>query len=242
MNEIPTIDWRPAGVWRITDFIQIDNPAIEDRFETLDSEEDDKFVKNVARHIRDNFTYPLSHITKNPAPEMQMLHGSKCPATWHFKRCIPYSWLFPTEVEKSTKEGICVDTTNLAMSILRSKKIKAWAVLGRVNRTSDDQLLGYHAWVEVQYLGTTYVLETTVHETGKNNLVPADSIYNKKMSIYYVPTARYNENTYKESSGSAIQFVKFMGGNGGDDHKQWKKQERTKQYAIWTSFNGTGVD
>jgi len=238
MDEIPTIDWRPAGVWRITDFVQTDNPAIEERFETLDSDDDDQFVKNVAMHVRDNFTYPLSFITKNPAPDMQMLHGSKFQGSYHFRRCIPYSWLFPTEVEKSTKEGICVDTTNLALSYLRRKNLKAWAVLGAVKRTSDDELLGYHAWIEAPYLGSKYVLETTIHDKSKNNLVPADTIYKKKMDIYYVPTARYNEKTYKEKGSSAISFVKFMGTNGGDDHKHWKKQEKAKQYAIWSSFMG----
>lgn len=241
MVEIPTINWRPAGVYYITDFVQIENPVIQETFQTLNGKDDDQFVKSVAEHIRDDFIYPLSSITKNPAPEMQILHGSKSPGAWHFKRCIPYSWLFPTEVEGSTKEGICVDTTNLALSLLRCRKLKAWAVLGTVNRTSDGELLGYHAWIEVQHLGSTYVLETTVHGESKNNLIPADAIYNKKLDIYYVPTARYNERTYKEKGGSAINFVKFMGTDGGNDHKHWKKQEKVKQYAIWANFNDVVV-
>lgn len=242
MTDIPTIDWRPAGIWRTTDFVQTDNPAIEERFETLDSDDDDTFTRNVADHVRDNFTYPLSFLTKNPAPDMQMVHGSRLQGSYYFRKCIPYSWLFPTEVEKSTKEGICVDTTNLAMSYLRRKKLKAWAVLGIVKQTSNDELIGYHAWCEIQYLGQTYVLETTVHDTGKNNLIPMDVIYNKKMPIYYVPTARYNEKTYKEKSGSAVQFVKFMGTNGKDDPKKWKRLEKKKQYAIWANFDGVEVD
>lgn len=242
MAEIPTINWRPAGIWKIIDFVQTDNPAVVERFEILDSDDDDQFVKNVAEHIRDDFIYPLSSITNNPAPDMQMLHGSKCLGAYHFKRCIPYSWLFPTEVEKGTREGICVDTTNLALSLLRCKKIKAWAVLGSVNRTSDGELLGHHAWIEAQYMGSTYVLETTVHEESQNNLIPADVIYGKKMDIYYVPTAKYNEKTYKEKSGSAISFVKFMGTDGGNNHKQWKRQEKAKQYAIWSSFIDLGVE
>ena len=240
MTEIPTIDWRPAGVWKIIDFIQIHNPIIGDRFKALDADDNDQFVKNVAIHIRDNFIYPLSLITKSPAPEMQMLHGSKSPGMWYFKRCIYYSWLFPTEVEKSTKEGICVDTTNLSLSILRSKKIRAWAVLGTVNRTLGDEVLGWHAWCETPYKGSKHVLETTIHTKGVNNLIPADTIYNKKMDIYYVPMARYNEKTYKEEEGVMTGLVRFMG-TDDRDKKKWKKQEKIKQKTIWTCFSDLEV-
>jgi len=106
----------------------------------------------------------------------------------------------------------CAETANLGASLL-IRKVNSCVVLGDVLSTKDDTLLGRHAWNEALYKGETYVLETTIHSKGTNNLTTAKGVYNKDSDwakqggVYYSPQARYTDKEYNGSN----QFITLMG-------------------------------
>jgi len=193
MNETVKVDYRFGDIWDIRDFI---NPHLN----TVFLNTGDKRVEDVAAFIRDEFTYPL--INDNPSADGQLRRYHKSLFKYHFQKCVYYMWSFPQEV-LAQKLGICIDTANLATSLLVPNN--AWCCLGEV-RAIDGNLLGLHAWTEFPYKGEPTIMETTIHKPA-NTLVPVKDAYDKnsnwaiKGGVYYVEQARYNNTTFHGDSG-----------------------------------------
>jgi len=215
-NKIPEVPWRFGERYLATDFIMAKNVSVMEQAEALSGDSQDNFVEKVARWIRDEFFYPLDN-AENPAAQGQLLRHQKGFANWLFKNCVYYAWSLPNEVLDATECGICIDTANLAGSVLRAKEIDAWVCLGDVKSTSNDTLLGRHAWVTVPYRKLTFLIETTVHDPGANNLVEAAQVYDRNSAwaqnkgLYYILQSRYNESTFIGEGPLGAQIVGMMG-------------------------------
>jgi hypothetical protein len=218
MSEIPKVPWRFGEVYLATDFVMAGNVSIKEQAEILFNGGGDAFVEAVAGWIRDEFYYPLDN-SENPSASGQLLrHQKGLLAGYHFKKCVYYAWSLPNEVLGATKCGICIDTAQLAGSVLRAKELKdAWVVIGDVLAVSDGSLLGRHAWVEAPYHGASFVLETTIHQEGGNNLVPSVYVYDKnsewakRAGLYYAVQAKYNEKDFIGEGPLGAQAIELMG-------------------------------
>lgn len=218
MSEIPQVPWRFGEVYEATDFVQCKNIAILEQAAALFAGGNgDTAIEKVARWIRDEFYYPLDN-SGNPSASGQLLrHQKGFLSGYHFKLCVYYAWSLPNEVLGATKCGICIDTANLVGSVLRAKEVKAWVTIGDVMAVGSNTLLGRHAWIETPYHGGTYVLETTIHEPGVNNLVPAADVYDSGSSwaqnadLYYVIQAKYNEEEFIGEGPLGAQAIALMG-------------------------------
>jgi len=207
MNVI--VSYRFNDRYWVTDFITPNNPDIQQVIADLGDAKGDEFVEQIAEFIRDNFQYPLWN--ENPSVDGQLLRYSQGFLKHGYKCCKFYVWAFPAEVLQS-KLGFCAESANLAESLLINK-VNSWAVLGDVLSTKDDTLLGRHEWVETPYRGETFILETTIHSKGANNLATAKSVYDKNSDwaaqggVYYSKQARFNNKSYEGSN----QFITLMG-------------------------------
>ncbi len=213
--EIPRVSYRFGDSYWATDFVVPKNPDIQDVVAGFGNVAGDEFVEAVAAYIRDGFQYPLWN--GNPSCDGQLLRYTQGVLKHGFKCCEYYVWAFPPEVIQS-KLGYCAETGNLAESLLLSK-VNSFAVLGDV-LSLNDTLLGRHEWVETPYhtnpyinASDTFVLETTIHTQGANNLASAKSVYDKNSDwakqggLYYSPQARFNDKSYEGSN----QFITLMG-------------------------------
>jgi hypothetical protein len=217
MADKPEVPWRFGERYLVTDFVMTNNIAIMEQAGSLHIGNNDSFVEAVARWIRDEFFYPLDN-AGNPSASGQFLRHRKGLIGGHFfKKSVYYMWGLPVET-LAIGCGICVDTANLTGSVLRSKELDgAWICLGDVRSSRDDTLLGRHAWVEVPYHGASYLIETTAHELGANNLVESSQVYDrtsrwvKRSGLYYVPQARYNESEFVGDGPLGAQIVEVMG-------------------------------
>lgn len=211
---IPEVSWRFGERYLATDFCQAKNVAIVNQANLLEGGD---FINSVAMWIRDFFYYPLDN-SGNPAAQGQMLrHQKGIVSGYHAKKCVYYMWSLPNEILGFTMCGICIDTANLAGSILRAKGIDAWITLGDVMSTKDNNLLGRHAWVEVPYNDKIYVLETTIHEPNTLNMVEAEKVYDKnsdwaiKGGVYFVYQAKYNEVEFKGEGPLGAEIIPLFG-------------------------------
>jgi len=159
----------------------------------------DKKVEVIAEYVKSQYEYPLWYDgTPSCGAKFYRYEKDASMKSFHWYNKVDYMWSFPAECVLQ-KLGICIDTSNLAETLLLAVEVKAKICLGAVYDTESNMLLGYHAWVEVPYKGEQYILETTIHPSGEN-LLPADVVYNKKMEIYYVKEAEYDDKEYKEVS------------------------------------------
>jgi len=256
MSNSPEVPWRFGERYLATDFVMTKNVAIVEQAEALSGGSQDDFVEKVARWIRDDFYYPLDN-AENPAAQGQLLRHQKGFANWLFKKCVYYAWSLPNETQ-AIGCGICIDTSNLAASVLRAKEIDAWVCLGDVRSTKDDQLLGRHAWVEVPYHKLTFLLETTVPEG--NNLVEAAQVYDRNSDwaqskeLYYFLQSRYNESAFIGEGPLGAQIVEMMGLPAnrvllfGVDatlsqaprklYKEWRHEELLKEALLREAYRG----
>lgn len=209
MENVPIVAYRFGDRYWVTDFVTPGNPDISQVVTgILGDVKGDDFVEKVAVYIRDNFQYPLWN--GNPSCNGQLLRYTQGFLKHGYKSCMFYVWAFPAEVLQS-RLGYCAETGNLAESLLVNK-VNSWAVLGDV-LSLNDALLGRHEWVETPYHGDTFVLETTIHTKGANNLATAKSVYDKNSDwavqggLYYSPQARFNNKSYEGSN----QFITLMG-------------------------------
>ena len=221
MPNMPEVPYRFGERYLVTDFVMAKNSAIMEQAANLavvgGPIVGDPFVEAAARWIRDEFFYPLDH-AGNPSASGQLLrHRKGLLDGYFFKKRVYYMWGLPVETIL-TSCGICIDTANLAGSILRARGLDgAWVCLGDVRSVEDDTLLGRHAWVEVPYHGATFLLETTAHEMGANNLVATSLVYDrasrwaKSGGLYYVLQAKYNESEFIGEGPLGAQFVEVMG-------------------------------
>ena len=217
ISDIPECPWRFGEKYLATDFVMSQNIAIIKQAEALIAEDNDKFIWKTARWIRDYFFYPLDR-AGNPSAQGQLLrHQIGFASGYHFKNCVYYAWSLPNEVIGATKCGICIDTANLAASILRTQEIDAWVVLGDVLSSKDDTLLGRHAWVEVPVGGTPFVMETTIHDSGVNNMIETKLVYDKTSGwaqdkgIYYLSQAKYNDVRFIGDGPLGGQMMDLIG-------------------------------
>jgi len=255
---VPEVPWRFGERYLATDFVQSQNIAVKEQADTLYKDSKDEFVEAVAGWVRDNFYYPFDN-AGNPSAGGQLSRHQKGLMGHHFKKDVYYMWSLPNEVLGATKCGICIDTANLVGSILRAKQTEnAWVCLGDIRKTKDDTLLGRHAWVEVPYHELTYVMETTVHEPGVNNLIEAprvygkDSAWAKEKGLYYVTQGRYNDNKFMGEGSLGAQIVEVMGlpANrvllfGIEDtlgyktsrlHKEWRQEQLLKDRLLREAY------
>lgn len=257
--EIPECPWRFGEKYLATDFVTPSNIAIREEADVLhEGTDDDQFIYMASRWVRDNFFYPLDRAGKPSAQGQLLRHHISLTAGYHCKKCVYYAWSLPNEVIGATKCGICVDTANLAASILRAKTIDAWVVLGDVLSAKDDTLLGRHAWVMVPVGGVNQVIETTIHEANINNVIEAALVYDKTSwwaqdkGIYYSVQARYNEKEYigEGPLGGQIMELFFLpakrvmifGLNGTRRlkprklYKEWRQEERIKTALVAEAY------
>jgi hypothetical protein len=255
VDAIPTVPWRFGEVYLATDFVMAKNIAIQNQANLLFKGPGDAFVKEVAKWIRDSFYYPLDN-SDNPSASGQLLrHQKGVLSGYWFKNCVYYAWSLPNEVLGATKCGICIDTANLAASVFRAKEVEgAWCTIGDVLAVSDNSLLGRHAWVEVPYHGGTFVLETTIHSEGANNLVAAVEVYDrnsewaKRAGLYFAVQAKYNEKEFLGEGPLGAQAIELMGypagmmqrygleatcrRSGRSLHRAWRKEELKKEKLV----------
>jgi len=200
-NEMPIVNFRFGEAYRVNDFLQINNPsvaaALVEAFKQAIPESNDKKIEIIADYIKREYQYPFMN-DGTPSCGGYFLRYQKDSrfTDFHWRGSCDYMWSFPAECVVQ-KLGICIDTSNLAFSLLKAVGIPAKVCLGAVYETKSGQLLGYHAWLEVPYKGKQYVFETTIHPNGKN-LLPAEVVYGKKMDVYYVKEAEYDEKNYRE--------------------------------------------
>jgi len=264
MPNVPEVPWRFGERYLVTDFVMAKNAAIMEQAGSLavvgGPIVGDRFVEAAARWIRDEFFYPLDN-AGNPSASGQLLRHQKGLLSGHFfKKCVYYMWGLPVET-LFTGCGICVDTANLAGSIFRAKGLDgAWVCLGDVRSVKDDTLLGRHSWISVPYHGATYLLETTAHEIGANNLVEASQVYDRvsrwaqSKGLYYVLQARYNEGEFIGEGPLGAQIVEVMGLPAkrvllfGIDatrsqkprklYKEWRQEELIKERLLREAYRG----
>lgn len=236
---IPETPWRFGERYLVIDFITPNNISIVDAVKALVNEPLDVFIENVAKWIRDEFIYPFDS-QGNPSAQGQLLRNKTGFTSYLFKKCVDYMWSLPNETVLM-EAGICIDTSNLVESVLRNKLVDAWCVLGSVKNSITNEILGYHAWIEVPYRGILHVLETTIHEMGIINLVKAEEIYDGSMDVYYVPMAHYNEEAYNSSA----EIIRLMGPpiqpsgifkKVKPNIRLWKKQYLNKMRKIQSTF------
>lgn len=215
---IPEVTWRWGERYLVTEFIQHRNVAVREIANSLPTftNNPDEFVLAASVHIRDGYYYPLDD-AGNPSTSGQLLRYRKGLMKYHFKKCVDYAWALPCEVI-NTKCGYCAETANLATSILIAGKIpNSWVVLGEIRTAKDNRLLGYHAWTECPYLGSQYVMETTIDKEDVNILLPISSAYDRisewaqKSDLYYVPQSRYNADEYIGEGPLGGMMIQLIG-------------------------------
>ncbi|MBS7658096.1 MAG: transglutaminase-like domain-containing protein [Candidatus Bathyarchaeia archaeon] len=194
---MPIVDFRFGEQYYVNDFLQLNNPTLKAIVSKITFNSNDEKVKAITEYIKKNYTYPFM-MDGTPSCGGYFLRFQKDNRFkgWYWKAIRDYMWSFPVECAIQGY-GICIDTSNLAFSLLRMLGVQAKVCLGAVYETKSGQLLGYHAWVEVPYKNETYVFETTIHPDGEN-LLPARVVYGKKMDVYYVKEAEYDEEEYRE--------------------------------------------
>lgn len=227
-KKIPIISWRFGEEYYIVEFVTPKTYMIEKIAEKLKGRDEVETILNIAKFIRDEFYYPLDS-RGNPSCDGQFLKSRKSVFSYHFRRCVPYMWLFPSET-LNMRFGICIDTSLLATSIMRRLDIDAYCVLGAV-RDKRGQLLGYHAWTEFMLNKEWFILETTIHEKDSANIIRRTDGYQGKYGIIYDPYAMFNEKDYTELK-SLIHLFTFY----GQSKKIIKEYEKRKQVRIWNIY------
>lgn len=249
------VDYRFGDRHLINDFI---NPNLDwysenARFSplVLQAHEGDTFVEEVATFIRDGFIYPM--MGGYPSADGQLLRCRKSMFQYCFKKCVPYVWSFPQEC-LSQRIGICVDTSNLACSLLISK-VSARACLGEVRNSKTDELLGLHEWVDVFYKGSQYIMETTVHGSNIITLVVRDDTYERisawaqTSGIYYVLKGSFDNKDFAGDPSIVgmmafpskilhLGYAKIAQESKKRVKREWEIEELTKVKIIMKAFQG----
>ena len=246
MNDVPQVGYRFGDKYWITDFVTPNNPDIELVVKGFDAGNNDGLVSQVASYIRDGFQYPL--FGNLPSADGKILRYNRrrlFSVKYRWKVYRYYVWAFPAEVIQS-KLGYCAETANLCVSLLRTRELDSWNALGEVRASKDNTLLGYHSWVICRYQGEPYILESTIHKKGVNNLVKVSSAYDKYSAwamtrdLYYVERARYNDKEFRKDSSivASMAFpakrILLFGLKKTEEfsskklYKEWKLEERLK--------------
>lgn len=241
-NDIPKVDYRFGDIWLITDFV---NPRVVLKF----TSEGDALVEDATSFIRDAFTYPM--VNGYPSSDGKLKRYHKNFLLYHFKSYVYYMWSFPAEVLAQGK-GICIDTSNLAASLL-VPDIDAWVCLGEVRTSDDDQLLGYHAWIVCPYKNDIYLCETTIHQESENKVKMSqayDRVSNwaQQGNLYYVEQARYNYAAFSGNSGIVANMglparrVRMYGAEATRSYskkrlaREWRQEEIAKTHQLQAAW------
>ncbi len=228
MSKIPVIDWRFGDKYYITEFITPDTYMVEKVSKKLKCKTEKETIIKIAKYIRDNFYYPFNW-RGYPSADAQFLKSKKYPGNYHFKKCVDYMWLFPSETI-NVGFGICIDTSLLAVSLMRNLNINAWCCLGAIY-DKREILLGYHAWVEFELYKKWFILETTIHEKDVCNIIKREDGYTGRFGIRYDKYSEFNEKEYREYK-PLINFIQFF----GKGKKEIQKMEKRKQKVIWKTY------
>ena len=211
--EIPKCPWRFGEECLVTEFVTPKQIAVQEAAVPFVNPDDDLSIESVAAWIRDEFTYPLDN-KGNPSASGMLKRYQRAWCRWECSRFVYYMWAYPSEILQSRK-GICIDTANLCVSVLRALKIPAWVVLGEIRQARDNALIGYHAWAEVKYKGEYCTIETTVEKPVNiihkvTDTQSRHSDWATERNLYYIPEARYDESGYRSlgpQGGIMMQLI-----------------------------------
>ena len=238
---IPLVDYRFGEVYKVTDFIQVENPTCQEFVEPyliffMKQKSNDRFIEELSNVINVGFEYPLN-ILSQPSPEASLSRYQPIPLLpiwFNWSKRVDYNWQFPCETIV-TKRGICIDTANLYITLLLANTgINAFVCIGRVYQTKDNVFLGGHAWGLQKYRGNWWITETTIH-TGINNMILADDIYNKKLDVYYVLDGKYHTTDFFPEPERQL-LIRFLARPDRKIMSKQLKEERKKQQTIWQAF------
>ncbi|RLE91332.1 MAG: hypothetical protein DRN04_13065 [Thermoprotei archaeon] len=182
----------------VRDFVMPKNPEIKELAlkiaEKAKSRHD--YIVNVAKWIAENIEYPYNYKGK-PSTERMVFVFKWWNRLYHYENYVEYAWLFPNQVLHVGK-GICVDTANLATSLLRAMKFEAYTVLGALLKPRRKHVIGFHAWTEVydDEYGKWLIIETTTHPN--HEVFPKEVGVSGELGVIYDGFAWFNEKVYRE--------------------------------------------
>jgi hypothetical protein len=174
--------------------------------------------------------YPLD-IFIQPAPQGVFRYSRDVLWLYKVNKSAEYIWLYPSEVI-FYGYGICIDTANLVQSLFEAIGYTSLLALGEIRKASDNELLGYHAWVE----DDMYVFETTIHKGqgySEDIIIPKSEAYENHKGYKYVPFLKYNSMDYKEVKQQVLKIAFFGPSKEFKNIKQWLKAEKKKQKILW---------
>jgi len=191
----------------VREFIQVDNPDIMDLANELKAITLEETVDNILSYVAREIRYPFDYKGK-PSTAKKIKAFKWWGTVYLYSDYKEYTWLFPNQTIR-VGYGICIDTANLTVSLLRLYKIPAWVVLGSIIRSRDGKFMGFHAWVEYHFNGC-WVYESTVHP--EPLVIPCEKAYNGELDILYDPFAWYNEKSYREDREKVRRYERIVGG------------------------------
>ena len=209
MKKIPTVKYGLLGEENyITDFIQVENPKLQRIARALRGRTVDEKIQSVVHYVAANLEYPLDYRGR-PTGARSVKVFKWWNGFYLADKNLDYGWLLPSQTCE-VKKGICFDSSCLATTLLRLKKVEALTVLGIVLRSKNKRILGPHAWTEtVDSKGERLVLETTVHPKPAK-LVSAKKMYLGKLPVTYDPLAWFNELSYVEDKKKTRKYEVWL--------------------------------
>jgi len=191
----------------VRDFVMPRNPEIKELALNIAEKSNSRheYIVNVAKWIAENIEYPYNY-KGQPSTERLVFVFKWWNKLYHYENYKEYAWLFPNQVLHVGK-GICIDTANLATSLLRAMKFEAYTVLGALLKPGRrKKLIGLHAWTEVlddeksQWL----IIETTTHPNYE--VFPKPTGESGELGIIYDGFAWFNEKVYREDARKIRQY------------------------------------
>ena len=211
VKQVPVVDFAVLGEeYYVTDYIQVDNPRLQEVAAKLKGKTAMETVRKVNRYVARKLTYPMDRRGR-PNASRHVKVFKYWNGLYHCDTGEKhYGWLLPNQTLK-IKYGICFDSSCLATTLLRILGLEAYTVLGAVFKTRTGKLLSFHAWTEVAVDGEKYVLETTVHPKPAP-IVKAQLLYNGKFPVTYDPIAWFNESEWREDAEKAARYEAMIYG------------------------------
>ncbi|MEM2122925.1 MAG: transglutaminase domain-containing protein [Candidatus Bathyarchaeia archaeon] len=192
----PVIPYRFGEAYYVTQFIQPYNPGVLEAYRRCWNQDKDGLVENVAEYVKLNLRYPMDR-DGQPLCQGEFKRFEFQRGMWLWRRSADYAWSLPGET-LAQGWGICIDTANLAVSILRRGRVTSYVCLGAVYDSASEELLGYHAWARTWYRGGWWLIETTIHDPELGNMTTIGEAYKGGLSVKYQEEAHYNETGYWE--------------------------------------------
>jgi len=194
--------------YHICEFIQVDNLQMQDLADSIGGRDDEETAKAIFNVICREITYPLDLLGQPSTAHKVYLFPKFFFFLFHYVFGLQYSWRLPNQTW-TTKTGFCACTANLCTTLLRIKGIKAWTRLGAVLDTKTKNLLGFHAWTEIELAKNRYLLETTVHPDAPP-FIHVEDAYGGRLDVTYDPFAIYNEESFEEDEEKLKKYADLV--------------------------------